>query len=1553
MKRKNHPHLVVLIFCLLFAHLNTSAQQSISWSQNGDSPKTFIENKGQFGAPSLPEAADKDILFAIDDNGTFVGFSKSGIQYSFLERTSGKKEKKPEHFRNAKQWKEEESKEQEAVCKKDRVTSIWEGANKNVQVIAEEETDHYYSYSIKEKNKDNNINHIRGYKKLIYKNIYPNIDVEYAFHPQSGIKYALILHPGADVSKVKMKYSGKVSLDKDGNVLAPTVFGNIVDHAPLSFYTDDHSSLISSAFKRDGKTISFELKNYDPKRSVTIDPWTNMPALANAKRIWETETDGTGNVYIYGGDSPLKLIKYNSAGALQWTYTSSWDTANFWIGGFITDPTGNSYITSGSNGEISKITAAGGLAWTNNPNSVTAYEYWSLAFNCDLTHLVVGGSRSTFGIPSPTIVGTVMEINLASGALSSTTVVGYGGMGSGFPPAPNMQEVSSICMGPTGGYYFLTLDTVGSINTALSAIKFKTGTGYNFNYYIPGYTLKNKQPISAIRANGTAFYTLNGATIHKRSLTTGAVLATAAIPGGISTVAPVIGGNLNGNGGLDLDNCGNVYVGSGNQVVKYDANLNVLSSTAVSFAVYDVDVNSNGEVIACGYGGGNGYVQSLSMSACAQLPYTCVASPLSVASTATTLNCNGQCTATATANPSGGTGAYTYSWNTTPAQTTQTATALCAGTYTASVKDGAGTTTLSTVIIVAPAALSAAATSTAAGCGTATGSATVTASGGTGTLTYSWAPTGGTAAGASNLTSGNYTCTVTDANGCSQTAATTVAGATGPTVSSTQTNLLCNGVSTGSITVTPSGGTLPYTYSWSPSGGTGATASNLAAGTYTSTVTDATGCIKTQTILITQPGPITASASATNATCGSNNGTASVTASGGTGALVYSWLPSGGTASTANSLSSGTYTCTVTDTKGCTNKVTVAVNSAGGPAVTLSAQTNEKCNGGSIGSASCTATGGTGTYTYSWSPSGGTGATANNLPAGTYTLSVKDAAGCLQTQTVIITQPSALVASATSTNTSCGASSGSASVTASGGTGTLSYSWSPSGGSAANASALAAGNYTCTVTDANGCSKVVSASVNSTGGPLVTLSTQTNETCNGAKTGAATFSASGGTLPYTYSWSPAGGTAASASNLAAGTYTLTILDAGGCSQTKTVVITEPPVIGATLTATQTACGSSTGSATVTATGGTGTLSYSWSPSGGTAATASSLAAGTYTCTVTDGNACTKSFPVTVSSAGGPTVTLSAQNNVSCNGGSNGSAATSISGGTAPYTYSWNTVPPQTTSGATALGAGTYTVSVHDASGCLQFVTVTITQPAALNINTLSLPACGLLNGSATANVSGGNGPYTYSWTPSGGTAQNAGGLVAGNYTCTVTDANGCVKTNAVSVVADSVPVAKAGSTVVIAYGSTTLLNASGGATYKWIPATGLNCSTCQSPIAGPLSTTTYCVAVTNSHACSDTACVTVQVDLICGEVFVPNFFSPNEDGENDQLCLYGKCIQKLYFAIYDRWGEKVFETTDPNHCWDGFYKGQKMNAAVFVYYLHADLISGQTITKKGNISLVR
>ncbi len=830
------------------------------------------------------------------------------------------------------------------------------------------------------------------------------------------------------------------------------------------------------------------------------------------------------------------------------------------------------------------------------------------------------------------------------------------------------------------------------------------------------------------------------------------------------------------------------------------------------------------------------------------------ASSMTATTTQTNVTCFGGTNGSATVTPSGGSGTYTYAWSPSGG-TGQTATGLSAGTYTVTVTDGGCGTVTKTVTITQPPSMTITGSQTNVSCNAGSnGSATGTPSGGSPVYTYSWSPSGGSGATATGLAAGTYVLTVTDGNGCTATRSYTITQPTAITVTASQTNVNCNGGSNGSASVIPSGGTGTYTYSWSPSGGTAATASGLSAGNYTVTITDANGCVRTQAFTITQPTALITTGSQTNVSCnGGSNGTATVSVSGGVSGYSYSWSPSGGTGATASGLSAGSYTVTVTDANGCTATRSFTITAPTALSATQ-AQTNVACNGGSDGTATVTVSGGTGTYTYSWSPSGGSAATATGLSAGSYTVTITDAAGCSMTSTFNISAAGSITSTQSQTNVSCnGGSDGTATVTATGGTGAFTYSWSPSGGSASTATGLSAGTYTVFISDAAGCSYNTSVTITEPTA-LSVVQSQLNVSCNGGSNGSASVTVSGGTAGYTYSWSPSGGSAATASGLSAGSYTATITDAKGCMITSTFTISEPVALAVTSTQSNVSCnGGTDGTATVTATGGTGAYTYSWSPSGGTSATATNLGAGTHSVSITDANGCSISTTVTITEPVALSVVQS-QTNVTCNGGSDGTATVTVTGGTGSYTYSWSP-SGGTSSTATGLSAGSYIATVTDAEGCLITSTFTITSPTAVSgTETHTDVSCfGGSDGTATIVATGGTGSYSYSWSPSGGTSATATGLAAGTYVVNITDVSGCTGTVSVTI-AEPVVLSKVKSQLnVSCYGGAdgaASVVVSGGTpayTYSWVPVGG------SAATATGLSAGTYGVVITDSKGCQDTA----------------------------------------------------------------------------------------------------
>jgi hypothetical protein len=357
-----------------------------------------------------------------------------------------------------------------------------------------------------------------------------------------------------------------------------------------------------------------------------------------------------------------------------------------------------------------------------------------------------------------------------------------------------------------------------------------------------------------------------------------------------------------------------------------------------------------------------------------------------------------------------------------------------------------------------------------------TGSAVVTISGGVTPYTYSWSPSGGNLANASGLSAGSYTVTVNDKNGCTSTASISItqpASALGVTIAS-QTNLLCNGATTGSATANAAtGGISPYTYNWSPSGGNTTTASNLSAGTYTITTTDNNGCTATASVIITQPITINISTNVTaNVPCtGTSIGSVSSTTSGGISPYTYLWSDGNSqTTVAATGLSAGTYSVLVTDNNGCTatasaNVTQIALRDS------IASYTNV-CSGSSTGTATVGVKYGTSPYTYLWSAGGQTTPTATGLSAGTYSVNVTDNNGCTATASVVISYGTLSVSVNTSAPSICPGECATLSVTISGGTGPFSYAWLVGGGTESTDSVCPTSKttYSVNVTDTYGCS---------------------------------------------------------------------------------------------------------------------------------------------------------------------------------------------------------------------------------------------------------------------------------------------------------------------------------------------------------------------------------------------------------------------------------------------------------------------------------------------------
>ncbi|MCE3226827.1 MAG: hypothetical protein K0S32_1378 [Bacteroidetes bacterium] len=847
-----------------------------------------------------------------------------------------------------------------------------------------------------------------------------------------------------------------------------------------------------------------------------------------------------------------------------------------------------------------------------------------------------------------------------------------------------------------------------------------------------------------------------------------------------------------------------------------------------------------------------------------------------VNASSTQVSCFNSINGSATVSIGGGVAPHQYTWTTVPIQTSSVATNLFPGIYTVTIKNNIGCTSNATVNITQPLPLNINSTVTNVSCfGSATGSLAVLAFGGTAPYTYTWLPGNQTTTSITNLAAGVYTLDVTDSKGCPAAAVYSVTQPASITISQTVSTVNCFGGNNGSVTTNVTGGTSPFTYTWLPGGITTPNATNLTAGTYTLIVKDNKSCVLTKTLVIAQSPALTLNTALTHETCNYlNNGSATVTAGGGSPAYTYSWIPGNFTSAVVSNLSSGTYTVTIKDSKLCSTSTVIAITQP--PALTTGIinKVNVKCFGGSNGSVTANPSGGTPVYSYTWLPGMITTPTASNLIAGNYTLIVADSKSCITTVTTTISQPLALNVVANYTSVICNASSnGAISISGSGGVAPYTSTLLP-GNISPPFTNLAAGNYTVFTADANGC--IQSNTINiSQPANFSSITSFTNSTCN-LQNGAAGISiTSGGAPPFTYSWMPSGGTGSLASNIGAGSYTVIVTDNNGCPSTHVVLINDANGPGVSIvTTTDVSCyGGSNGGATATFTGGTGpSFTYSWSPFGGNALTATNFSAGVYIITVVDNNGCiglSMTKPITEPS---PLQVTATSGNVSCFGSGDGSIGAIASGGTPGYSYLW--LPGSFAgSSVTGLPSNVYTVQATDLNSCIQTATVQITEPPALAVLSSSITdvdCFGNSTGAASITVNGGTPNYSYTWLPSVSNGAGALGLSSGSYTVSVSDANGC---NTFTTITINQPVsalaATAVSNSVSCFGSTNgsaTVNVAGGTSsysYSWSP----NVSASNSVSA--LSPGNYNVIVTDINNCQTTVSFSITEPTIISGTLLP------------------------------------------------------------------------------------
>jgi len=851
-----------------------------------------------------------------------------------------------------------------------------------------------------------------------------------------------------------------------------------------------------------------------------------------------------------------------------------------------------------------------------------------------------------------------------------------------------------------------------------------------------------------------------------------------------------------------------------------------------------------------------------------------------------TIACFGEATGSVTVIGSGGTPPYQYKLGAGAFQSSGTFTGLSAGNYTITVRD----TNLCAFDV--PVTISEAATSlsgsitlqTNVACfGESTGAVTITGSGGT--LPYEYSLDGGayqSSGSFSNLSAGSYTITVQDANLCTFDVPVTItepgSALSGNIV--TQTDVLCFGEATGSVTVAGAGGTPLYEYSLD--GGTyqsSGTFNTLSAGNYTVTVQDANLCTFDVPVTITQPATGLSGniSDQTDVLC-FGDAAGEVTVAGNGGALPYEYQLDGGSyqaSGTFSGLLAGNHTVTIQDGNLCTFNVPVTINQPpSAVAGTISSQINILCFGDATGSVTVAGSGGIPPYEYSLD--GGSyqaSGTFNGISAGNHTVIVQDGNLCTFNVPVTITEPVSAVSGSISSQTdvACfGETTGSVTIAGSGGTPT--YEYSLDGGtyqSSGTFNTLSAGNYTITVRDANLCTFDVPVTITE---PLSAVSgsitSQTDVICPGGSTGSVTAAGAGGTPPYEYSLD--GGIYQSSgtfNTLSAGNYTITVQDGNFCTADVPVAITEPPVLIATISSTNISCfGKDDGTILVAASGGTPGYVYTLKkgvPIVGSNINGSftGLLPGTdYTIEVTDTNGCGPfiSNLISISEPTPVNITSETAYDITCNGANDGRIDIIASGGTSPYTYSINGGPPFVDNGGnfTGLSANTYTVAVKDTMDCMIIGGIhTINDPAALSLITDTTKATcnfGTPDGSMRLSVTGGVPSYEYSI--DNGLNYQADtsftGLLAGMYDVVIKDNNNCLLSESVEIEGRITVTAYAGEDVSVCPGTQYTLYASGGDSYFWSSTEGISDPTSDTIVVSPVGITNYFLTATK-ELCED------------------------------------------------------------------------------------------------------
>ena len=1038
-----------------------------------------------------------------------------------------------------------------------------------------------------------------------------------------------------------------------------------------------------------------------------------------------------------------------------------------------------------------------------------------------------------------------------------------------------------------------------------------------------------------------------------------------------------------------------------------------------------------------------------------------VTMPLIAGLTATpkvdSIKCYGANNAKITVNIGTAASPVVYQWeknNTAFGGNTSSISNLVPAVYTVTVTDANACTYTNSFTITEPFPLKIDAIVKKASCTAADGEITVTAKGGTPKYTYLWNYQNANIQTINGLGSGTFIVTVTDKNGCKLDSTYILAPSNNLDATIQVNNAKCNNSNDGEIEVKiVVGGSV--TYLWSdPNKQTTATAKNLAAGSYTVTITDPSGCTLIKKADVQKGSPIVMTLTPTTAKC-FNSTTEKITAiaNGGNGGFTYKWNTNV-TDAILNNISPGTYTVVATDIKGCTLEKSATITSPSAIKFSNEKAIAVKCFGDSNGEASINATGGTGAFTYKWNdPNAQITNKAINLSTGNYEVSATDANGCVLSKSIEIKTPDKIQNTLTVKIPKCNNGiDGEISTAASGGVAPYTYAWENLLAKTPAIQNIKAGFYTISITDKNKCQIVDTTTLINPPKLNLTL-TQVEKSCAGFSNSAAVVEVKGGTAPFLYLWNDKNKTVGKlVTNIPKGTYIAEVTDGNKCKTSESILVTEYDSISSNLVFVKPTCfGTSDGQIGISSLkGGVGNgdlskYSYAWntSPSQSTPQIVNLQGGKSYQISISDNVGCkgvTKVFlpqpvPITIT----PTI-----KQVNCFGGKDGEISVLVKGENANFTYIWSHDFASKTNTVTDLISGDYIVNVIDEKACEANLTITMTEPLALTLASKSVknnPCFGEEKGEIKVNAAGGVGGYEYLWSnglkidkisnlkagnytisvsdknkclvseeikvnqpaelgfeietktvtcyggkdgkitflPKGGTQpflfssngttyngkQQLIALGAGTYTLYIKDKNGCTYNEDLAVTEPEKFTIEPTPDTSLYYGKSVTLtskpsNNQGNVTTNWtaISKESLSCSACESTVLTPKTSMAVFIKATDEKGCVATESVNIEI-IRSKDVFVPSGFSPNFDDNNDKLVIHGREGTKvLWFRVYDRWGEQIFENTNFEiNCmmcgWDGSYRGAAMPSGIYVWTAEVEAINGERNIIKGNVTVVR